>query len=94
MTNHVIIRKGLVKTPYEIWNDKKPNIAYFKVFCCKCFILNDRDHLGKFDAKSVKDYFLGMPLIVKLIESTTRKIWLFKNPCMLYLISQILLFPQ
>ena len=43
--NRVIIRKGLDKTPYKIWNDKKSNIAYFKVFC-KCFILNDHSIIG------------------------------------------------
>ena len=51
MINRVIIRQGF-KTPYELWNDKKPNIAYLGVFECRCFILNDRDHLEKIDAKS------------------------------------------
>jgi hypothetical protein len=37
----------------------KPNIGYFKVFGCKCFVLNDRDDLGKFDAKSDEGIFLG-----------------------------------
>lgn len=48
--NRVIIRKGLNKTPYELWKKKKPSILFFKVFGCKCFILNDWDHLGKFNA--------------------------------------------
>ena len=52
--NRVIIRKGLAKTPYELWKKKKPIISYFKVFGCKCFILNDRDHLDKFDPRSDK----------------------------------------
>ncbi|KAL5810414.1 hypothetical protein ACOSQ4_026982 [Xanthoceras sorbifolium] len=30
---------------------KKPNISYFHTFGSKCYILNDRDQLGKFDAK-------------------------------------------
>ena len=38
---------------------KKPNISYFKVFGCKCFILNTKDNLGKFDAKSDVGILLG-----------------------------------
>ena len=57
--NRVMLRSKLDKTPYELWNKKKPNIGYFHVFGCKCFILNDRDNLGKFDAKSDEGIFLG-----------------------------------
>jgi hypothetical protein len=57
--NRTIIRNTLNKTPYELWNNRKPNIGYFKVFGCKCFVLNDRDNLGKFDAKSDEGIFLG-----------------------------------
>ena len=47
------------KTPYELWKNKKPNISYFKVFGSKCFILNTKDNLGKFDAKYNVGIFLG-----------------------------------
>jgi hypothetical protein len=57
--NRTIIRNTLNKTPYELWKNRKPNIGYFKVFGCKCFVLNDRDNLGKFDAKSDEGIFLG-----------------------------------
>ena len=50
--NRVLIRPHLNKTPCELWKDRKPNIGYFKVFGCKCFILSTKDHLGKFDPKS------------------------------------------
>ena len=39
--------------------NKKPNISYFKVFGSKCFILNTKDNLGKFDAKSNVGIFFG-----------------------------------
>ena len=29
--NRVVIRKNLNKTPYELWQGRKPNISYFKV---------------------------------------------------------------
>ena len=57
--NRVLIRSSLDKTPYELWKNKKPNISYFKVFGSKCFILNTKDNLGKFDAKSNVGIFLG-----------------------------------
>ena len=57
--NRVLIRPYLNKTPYELWKDRKPNIGYFKVFECKCFILNTKDSLSKFDSKSDVDIFLG-----------------------------------
>ncbi|KAH9649255.1 Integrase catalytic domain-containing protein [Citrus sinensis] len=57
--NRVLIRPHLNKTTYELWKDRKPNIGYFKVFGCKCFILNTKDNLGKFDPKSDVGIFLG-----------------------------------
>ena len=47
------------RTTYEIWNGKKPKAKYFRVFGSKCYILNDRENLGKFDAKSDESIFLG-----------------------------------
>nr|CAN62159.1 hypothetical protein VITISV_041771 [Vitis vinifera] len=57
--NRILLRPILNKTPYELWKNKKPNISYFKVFRCKCFILNTKDNLEKFDAKSDIGIFLG-----------------------------------
>ena len=57
--NRVLIRPSLNKTSYELWKNKKPNISYFKVFRSKCFILNTKDNLGKFVAKSNVGIFLG-----------------------------------
>ncbi|CAN1825372.1 Retrovirus-related Pol polyprotein from transposon TNT 1-94 [Linum perenne] len=59
ITNRALVRSPLKKTPYEIWKGRKPNIGYFRPFGCKCFILNTKDQLGKFDAKSDEGIFLG-----------------------------------
>ena len=59
MSNQVVVRKGLDKTPYELWKGRKPNISFFKIFGCKCFILKTKDNLRKFDAKSDIGIFLG-----------------------------------
>ena len=47
------------KTSYEIRREKKPKVKYFRIFGSKCYILNDKENLGKFDAKSVEGIFLG-----------------------------------
>ncbi|GKB80080.1 retrovirus-related pol polyprotein from transposon TNT 1-94 [Tanacetum coccineum] len=57
--NRILIRPILGKTPYEIFRGRKPSLEYFKVFGSKCFILNTKDHLTKFDPKSYEGVFLG-----------------------------------
>ncbi|GJT91061.1 retrovirus-related pol polyprotein from transposon TNT 1-94 [Tanacetum coccineum] len=47
------------KTPYELLRGRKPTIDYFKVFGSKCFILDTKDYLTKFDPKSYEGVFLG-----------------------------------
>nr|KYP49374.1 Retrovirus-related Pol polyprotein from transposon TNT 1-94 [Cajanus cajan] len=60
MLNKVLIRPILKRTPYEIYKGRKPNISYFRVFGCKCFVLNNgKEQLGKFDAKDDEPIFLG-----------------------------------
>ena len=57
--NRIFFRVGTNKTAYEIWNGKKPRIKYFRMFGSKWYILNDRENLGKFYAKSDEGIFLG-----------------------------------
>jgi len=38
---------------------RKSNVSYFRVFGCKCFVLNTKDNLDKFDAKSYEVIFVG-----------------------------------
>ena len=42
-----------------MWKGRKPNISYFHPFGCKCFILNTKDNLGKFNSKSDYGTFIG-----------------------------------
>ena len=63
VSNRVNIRPILKKTPYELFKGRKPNIAFFHIFGCKCFVLNNnKDNLGKFDEKSDEGIFLGYSL--------------------------------
>jgi hypothetical protein len=53
------VRPETNKTPYEIWRGKKPTVKYFRNCGSKCYILRDRENLGKFDPKSDEGIFLG-----------------------------------
>jgi len=57
--NRVYLRPETNKTPYEIWRGKKPTVKYFRTFGNKCYILRDKENLGKFDTKSDEGIFLG-----------------------------------
>ena len=60
MLNRTLIRPILKKTPYELVYGRPSNIAYFKVFGCKCIILNVKDNLEKFNKKWDKRNFLRL----------------------------------
>jgi hypothetical protein len=47
------------KTAYELLTGKKPNVSYFRVFGCKCFILNKKPKISKFASKVDEVIFLG-----------------------------------
>nr|GFA05743.1 hypothetical protein [Tanacetum cinerariifolium] len=49
--NHSIIHKRFDKTPYELINKRKPNIKFFRVFECRCYLLNDYEDVGKLKEK-------------------------------------------
>ena len=58
--NRVLIRPITSKTPYELFKGVKPNISYFRVFGCKCFVhVNEKRNIGKFDERSDEAVFLG-----------------------------------
>ena len=63
--NRVYFRPGTKKTPYELWKGRKPNVKYFRIFGSTCFILKDRENVGKFDSQSDEGIFLGYPSISK-----------------------------
>ncbi|GJZ36401.1 ribonuclease H-like domain-containing protein [Tanacetum coccineum] len=47
------------KTPYELFLGRKPALSFMRPFGCLVTILNTIDHLGKFDGKSDKWFFVG-----------------------------------
>ena len=56
---HVYLRLGTKMTLYGIWKGKKLNVGYFHVFGSTCYILNDCEHLGKFNCKIYLGVLLG-----------------------------------
>ena len=63
--NRVYFRPNTKKTPYELWKGRKPNVKYFRIFGSICFILKDRENMGKFDFRSDEGIFLGYSSISK-----------------------------
>ncbi|KAJ9558238.1 hypothetical protein OSB04_012852 [Centaurea solstitialis] len=55
----VLIVKSKGKTPYELFEKKKPYIGFLKPFRCPCSILDTKTHLGKFDSKSDDGFLVG-----------------------------------
>jgi hypothetical protein len=52
-SNCLFLQKFLGKTPYELLNGKKPDVSFFQVFGCKCYIYKKRQHLGKFQRRDI-----------------------------------------
>ncbi|GKB97186.1 retrovirus-related pol polyprotein from transposon TNT 1-94, partial [Tanacetum coccineum] len=73
----ILIRAILGKTPYELLRGRKPTLDYFRVLGSKCFILNTKDYLKKFDPKSYEGVFLGYSQNSKayiILNKHTRKV--------------------
>ena len=45
-SNRLFLQRFLGKTPYELLNRKKPDVSFFQVFGCKCYIYKKQQHLG------------------------------------------------
>ncbi|KAI3690686.1 hypothetical protein L2E82_48890 [Cichorium intybus] len=57
--NMSYIHKRFHITPYEVLNGRKPNVKFLHIFGCRCFILNLKDHLSKFNDKTDEGICLG-----------------------------------
>ena len=73
--NRALVRPILKKTFYELWKGRRPNISYFHIFRCKCFIHNNnKDNLEKFNARSDEGIFLGYSTTSKAYRVFNKKI--------------------
>ncbi|KAJ9561586.1 hypothetical protein OSB04_006746 [Centaurea solstitialis] len=57
--NRSIIHRRFGQTPYHILFGRIPSVGHFKVFGCKCFVLNETENRGKFGPKSDELIFVG-----------------------------------
>nr|GFC12425.1 Gag-Pol polyprotein [Tanacetum cinerariifolium] len=73
--NRSIIHRCFNKTPYELINDKKPDISFLHVFDALCYPKNDREDIGKLGAKGDIGFFisLGLDLTYALSTITTQQ---------------------
>nr|GEZ80914.1 hypothetical protein [Tanacetum cinerariifolium] len=75
--NCSIIQKRFDKTPYELMNKIKPNIKFFRVFGCRCCLLNDYEDVEKLKAKRDIGVFVGYSkesAAFRIYNKRTRKI--------------------
>ena len=72
--NRSLIVKRFGKTAYELIHDRKPNIGFLHVFGCVCYILNNKDHMGKFDPRADQGIFVGYSLLSKAFRVYNRRL--------------------
>nr|GEZ06246.1 hypothetical protein [Tanacetum cinerariifolium] len=72
--NRSIIRKRFDKTPYELMNKRIPNIKFFRVFGCRCYLLNDYEDVGKLKSKGDIRVFVGYSKDSAALEFTTNEL--------------------
>ncbi|GJU06316.1 retrovirus-related pol polyprotein from transposon TNT 1-94 [Tanacetum coccineum] len=74
--NRSLIRLRYNKTPYELMQDKKPDLSFFHVFGSLCYPTNDHEDLGKFDAKADIGIFIGYAPAKKAFRIYNRRTWI------------------
>nr|GEW07257.1 hypothetical protein [Tanacetum cinerariifolium] len=57
--NRSIIHRRFNKTPYELINERKPDILFLHVFGALCYPKNDHKDIGKLGAKGDIGFFIG-----------------------------------
>jgi transposase InsO family protein len=57
--NRLYLHKIYKKTAYELLTSNKPKVDYFRVFGCKCFILNKKVKSSKFAPRVDEGFLLG-----------------------------------
>ena len=80
LINRCMIRSVLNKTPYELLKGRKPNLGHLRAFGCVCFIHNnDKNNLGKFDAKSDEGFFLCYSSLSKAYKVLNNRTYLVEE---------------
>jgi hypothetical protein len=72
--------KSVEMTPYELWNGKKPNLSFLKIWGCDVYV--KRLQPNKLEPKSDKCVFLGYPretVGYSFYHKTEGKVFVAKN---------------
>nr|GEW87210.1 integrase, catalytic region, zinc finger, CCHC-type, peptidase aspartic, catalytic [Tanacetum cinerariifolium] len=75
--NHSIIQKIVDKTPYELMNKRIRNNKFFRVFGCRCYLLNNYEDVEKIKEKGDIRVFVGYSkefAAFRIYNKRTRKI--------------------
>lgn len=64
------------KTPYEVWNNRKPNIKHLRRFGCVAYLLDKGITKKKFESKTTKGIFVGYEMnnTYRIYVPETRKV--------------------
>ena len=54
-----LVSSSISSTPYELWEQKKPNIEHLKIFGSKAYSLTPKEKLRKLDNRSKEYVFVG-----------------------------------
>ncbi|GJW56865.1 putative ribonuclease H-like domain-containing protein [Tanacetum coccineum] len=71
--SRILVTKPHNKTPYELFLGRKPTLGFMRPFGCHVIILNTIDHLGKFDGKADKGFFVGYSINCKVFRVFNRR---------------------
>nr|GEY57112.1 retrovirus-related Pol polyprotein from transposon TNT 1-94 [Tanacetum cinerariifolium] len=72
--NRSIIRLHHEKTPYELLNNKLPDLSFLHVFGALCYPTNDSENLGKLQPKADIGIFIGYAPTKKAFRIYSRRI--------------------
>lgn len=64
---------------YEAMNGRKPNISFLHVFCCRCFIKNNRYQLTKFHPITYEAIFQGYSSKSKAYRVLNQRTWIIEE---------------
>ncbi|GKE06228.1 retrovirus-related pol polyprotein from transposon TNT 1-94 [Tanacetum coccineum] len=77
--NCSLIRHRYNKTPYELMQDKKPDLSFLHVFGSLCYPTKDYDDLSKFNAKADIRIFVGYAPAKKAFRIYNRRTWIISE---------------
>nr|GEU48931.1 hypothetical protein [Tanacetum cinerariifolium] len=72
--NRSLIHTRHNKTPYELVQNKKPDLTFFRVFGALCYPTNNSEDLENYNQQLILEYSLVMHQVGKVIESTTKEL--------------------